>query len=570
MRRNNKMSDLSVGQGHGGGVRIAQRRPGRVPGADGPDWAVSTPGSSPEPLVPQATEPPDRQEAADRLFEVLLDLLGAGNAIDLRIARIAAWIRCQDPADCGYASHGAIFREHIGWGDSWLRALVRLVQSDLPLIQSAVCRGRLPPSVAVRAPGLVEPSEQSAWLQGALEGDLHRLPRPQRRRAAASPEVVRTVQLDQAELADIHRARQLARLVAGQPLSDPAADRFVLDCWRRGVDGAQLVAAARLDPPVPPERTPSSWCGLPDPATPILGPWSPPRDLPHALRLLERVQVARGSRVVLVGQAFYELASRALHHELGFDTLAQLARDGLGVPVRQLERHRRLALDLECLPPLAQAIDAGLDLARALLVASIACEDTVSDWLHVARNTGMAELQRAVKLAGRPGPRSVEPAVLGQYRRAIALAGQVVEAQPAGEAQPADATDTGDPLRVFVSLNAAWAPPTVPRYGCVHADLPTAARWFLQEVKIEPQRGFGKVKERDHHTCRNPECGRRSLRVQAHHLVFRSEGGSDDLCNGITLCPVCHLRLVHTGRISVTRVGRALVWRYPGRVVVAL
>jgi hypothetical protein len=460
----------------------------------------------------------------------MLELLGAGNAIDLRIARLAAWIRCQDPADCGYASHGAIFREHIGWGDSWLRALIRLVECDLPLIQAAVCVGKLPLSAAVRAPGLVEPSEQSAWLQCALEGDLHLLPRPKRREPTPPAGVVRTVQLDQTELADIHRARQLARLVAGQPLSDASADRFVLDCWRGGVKGAQLVAAARLDPPVPPERTPPNWCGLPDPATPILGPWSPPRDLPHALRMLERIQLARGSRVVLVGQAFHELASRALHHELGFDTLAQLAREGLGVPVRQLERHRRLALDLRHLPQLAQAIDAGLDLARARLVASIACEDSVEDWLYVARNTGIAELRRAVKLAGRPGPRSIEPAVLGQYRRAIALAAQVVEAEPTV------ATNTGDPLQVFVSLNAAWAPAAVPQYDCVHADLPAAARWFLQEVKIEPQRGFGKVKERDHFTCRNPECGRRSLRVQAHHIVFRSDGGSDDLGNGITLC----------------------------------
>ena len=89
-------------------------------------------------------------------------------------------------------------------------------------------------------------------------------------------------------------------------------------------------------------------------------------------------------------------------------------------------------------------------------------------------------------------------------------------------------------------------------------------------MKIEPQRGFGNVKERDNFTCRNPECGRRSLRVQAHHIVFRSDGGSDDLGNGITLCPVCHLRLVHKGRISVTRVGDTLVWRYPGRVVVTM
>lgn len=64
-----------------------------------------------------------RQEAADRLLGVMLEL--------------AAWIKCCEPADCGYASHTAIFREHTGrisvtrFGDTrvWLylgRAVVAL------------------------------------------------------------------------------------------------------------------------------------------------------------------------------------------------------------------------------------------------------------------------------------------------------------------------------------------------------------------------------------------------------------------------------------------------------------
>ena len=285
----------------------------------------------------------------------MLELVGAGNAIDLRIARLAAWIKCADPADCGYASHGAIFREHIGWGDSWLRALVRLVESDLTLLLAAVCQGRLPLSVAVRAPGLVESSQQSAWLRGALEGDGSGLPTRPRRARAGHPDPVRWVDLEHHQLREIRQARRLARLLAGKPLSDPGADHFVLDCWRSAASGAELLARARLDPPPPPQRAPPSWCGLPDPATPILGPWVTPRDLPHALRLLERTQVARGSRMVLLGQAYDEIASRALHHELGFTTLAQFARQALDLPVRQLERHRSLAHDLRCLPQLADA-----------------------------------------------------------------------------------------------------------------------------------------------------------------------------------------------------------------------
>jgi hypothetical protein len=48
----------------------------------------------------------------------------------------------------------------------------------------------------------------------------------------------------------------------------------------------------------------------------------------------------------------------------------------------------------------------------------------------------------------------------------------------------------------------------------VHPDQQEAAAWFLENVKPEPQRGFGKVKERDRFVCQNPECGRRTLRAQ--------------------------------------------------------
>ncbi len=153
----------------------------------------------------------------------------------------------------------------------------------------------------------------------------------------------------------------------------------------------------------------------------------------------------------------------------------------------------------------------------------------------------------------------------------LATADQATEP---GAPTPADhATDTGGllgGLQLFVSLEAAWAPPPVPNYDRVHVDLPKAARWFLENVRLDPQKGFGKVKERDHFTCRNPECGCRNLRVQAHHLHPRARGGGDEPENGITVCKCCHLRLIHTGRISVTRIGAALVWRYPGRVVVAV
>ena len=305
-----------------------------------------------------------------------------------------------------------------------------------------------------------------------------------------------------------------------------------------------------------------------------MGPWQQPRDLQHCLELIQLVQRARRGRTVMLGRIFAQVAEHKLYRELGYGSLLNMARQGLDISVRSLERYRALAQELEFLPQLGLAIEQGLDLGRAWMLANIACEETIDDWLFVARHTGKQELQRAIRLA-RHDEHTVRQ-VLDAYRlgveRALELLAEPASEPSAVEPDP-DTTQTGDPslaTRVFVSLNLAWAPPKLPAFDCVHADLPAAAAWFVENVVLDPQSVFGEVKERDDWTCRNPECGRQSIRVQAHHIHFRSLGGDDSLGNGITVCPVCHLRLIHTGIVSVRWQGGALVWRFPGRVVVAL
>lgn len=79
------------------------------------------------------------------------------------------------------------------------------------------------------------------------------------------------------------------------------------------------------------------------------------------------------------------------------------------------------------------------------------------------------------------------------------------------------------------------------------------------------------VKCRSRFRCQNPECGRITLLVEAHHVHFRRHGGADHPCNAVSLCPACHLRGVHTSdeRIRASRVIvedlEALLWEYPDR-----
>ena len=73
---------------------------------------------------------------------------------------------------------------------------------------------------------------------------------------------------------------------------------------------------------------------------------------------------------------------------------------------------------------------------------------------------------------------------------------------------------------------------------------------FLQQP-TEKIRREHRVFERDGWRCQAPGCfSRRNL--QAHHIQFRSHGGSDDQENLVTICWSCHLHGIHERRLKVT------------------
>jgi hypothetical protein len=493
---------------------------------------------------------PGQRAVADVLLDEMIVLSKAGAALDLRLAMVLAWFKRQNLALLGYSSFTAFCRERVEWRMSWLRRLIRLVECDLELVKAAVCRG-LPLTVAVLAPGKVEADEQALWLLAALRGEVVA------ERARGTRRRKRVVLAGRAARV-VHRARDLARLVAGRALSDAAADDFILKCWREQVPGEQLLAEARETPPAPEHDPLPPWCNEPDPATRLVGPWREPADLEEGLRLLEEVQRARRKRIVRLGECYAQMAGECLHRALGFDSLAEMVRQSFNLSVRTLERYRRLAERLAALPAVGRAVQAGLDSAgagesaaevgavdgpagaeargavdgaagahgsaadvgaagpsggaglditRAGLLLGVAQPETEEEWVRVALRTTVLELERATSMARR----GLEEEVLAAYRWAMV-----------------QTTNT-------IALRAMQAPAQALKVMAVHPELPVAAAWFVENVKPEPQRGFGKVKERDRFVCQNPECGRRSLRAEAHHVVFKSEGGSNDLDNGLTV-----------------------------------
>jgi 5-methylcytosine-specific restriction endonuclease McrA len=56
--------------------------------------------------------------------------------------------------------------------------------------------------------------------------------------------------------------------------------------------------------------------------------------------------------------------------------------------------------------------------------------------------------------------------------------------------------------------------------------------------------GFANTKayvlDRDNYRCQNKKCASKCKKLEVHHIVFRSNNGSDEASNLITLCKACH------------------------------
>ena len=70
--------------------------------------------------------------------------------------------------------------------------------------------------------------------------------------------------------------------------------------------------------------------------------------------------------------------------------------------------------------------------------------------------------------------------------------------------------------------------------------------------------GFANTKamvlNRDNYTCHYCKGKHKDSKLEVHHIIFRSNGGSDDESNLITLCHTCHTNL-HAGKIKLNLTG---------------
>ncbi|RMH53164.1 MAG: HNH endonuclease [Bacteroidetes bacterium] len=514
----------------------------------------------------------------DRVRQVVRALARGAAAIDLRIARLCCFIQTQDLRPLGYSSFTAFVRERLCWMPTWQRRLARLLRSDLDLVKQAVNSGVIPLTRALDAPGRVPVHHQRHFIEAVVAGvrfDALRY----------GPDEAVDV-LHGVDAATVRRARRLTRLLLGRRLADRSADQQMRAWHAQGAVPADLLDPTGPDAP-PPDPAEARWPdSADDPATVLLGPWTEPVDLDDAVQRAQVAMTTRHKRQAALARMLAEVHRSALYREWGFARFDDWVRHDLDMSVRHAYRLRADARAMDWFDDLAEAVDdKELPPDRAAMLAQLAdTAEGVRRWLVIAAHLPANELRRAVADRGKArrrqqryealladAPDLVRQAIAQRQERLEAAALTETDAGLAGwtpdSPRLGPAPDVADPV---AGISVALAGPEPVRSGPViaGAGVLAAARWLLETVELPPVRGIGRVRARADHTCANPECRRRCLRVHVHHVQPRALGGTDDDDNLRCLCPSCHLRLVHGGFMAIEAVGDADVFLYPGRAVV--
>ena len=222
---------------------------------------------------------------------------------------------------------------------------------------------------------------------------------------------------------------------------------------------------------------------------------------------------------------------------LGFASFGHYCEERLGMAERTVAQRIALARSLYRIPLLRRALrEKRISYEKARIIARHAEGEEVQGWIEKAETMPCVALRRAMQAKDEAQmcargtfsvwmPLSVAEVVKAAFRAARAAARRWLSA---GECLVALAEH-------FVEV---W-------------------REQLKQANTLQRR----IRARDKHFCQVPGCSRAA--VHAHHIKPRSQGGSDDPSNLISLCAAHHLHGIHGGRIRVT--GSApdeIVWEF--------
>jgi hypothetical protein len=531
----------------------------------------------------------DEVEAVDAR---LVALARAGAPLRRALARVAGeLLRRRTWEPLGFARAGDYARERPGLSARELCDLAHVdaALAKLPAIDAALSEGRLGWTKARLLCRVATPEDEGRWLAAAATLSAAALARQVRAIDVGSLEAGGTEASDDDAEREVLRIRvpkrvktkwgdvkRTVRRVAGEWLPNETCVELVaaevLSAIRLEVAPealpplAQRVRSAVADPELVPAPLPA--LPAPPPPSPFLQALvaglegADPRELDRRLcraAALERGLLAR------IGPLLLALVDARSPSQLGYRSLDAYARERLGISPRKARALLRLERACAISPALREAWRAGaLTVSQAELLVPLVLEPESEPfqpaWIERAAGVTLRRLGDDVEHALASG--SFDPALLPELP-----AGLQIGAQPTGGEETIPAAPETDVWVAHVPaevgrLFRACLCTVARRLGTPAAALEAMFDHFNDTWLCSTPRAY-RVFERDGYRCTVPGCtAQRNL--HAHHVLFRSRGGRDDLANLVTLCAAHHQRGVHRGVIRISgRAPEALVFELP-------
>ncbi|HEX9243770.1 MAG TPA: HNH endonuclease signature motif containing protein [Anaeromyxobacter sp.] len=244
-------------------------------------------------------------------------------------------------------------------------------------------------------------------------------------------------------------------------------------------------------------------------------------------RKLRRLSSLRARCDEVLAWCAVALRRSGLWRLLGYDGFRHYCAERLGLSARSVEERAKVEERRWASPALQEATRQGLPFEKLRLLARLP-EGEIAAWIPRAHALTCVALRRALE-------GEAERQMRAQRRVATPLPLRVAVVVAA--AVQAVRERTGLPLPAGKCL-AIVAAHFIRAWECAARPRKTLSR----EVR---ERGLGH--------CQVPGCSRRA--THAHHVLYRSRGGGDELENQIGVCEFHHLRCIHGGWLRV--VGRA-------------
>jgi hypothetical protein len=467
---------------------------------------------------------------------------------------LARLIECDGLIRLGYSRQVDYARERLGVPPRTMYAWVNLARAlrNKPLLRAAVEGGLVSPRKASAVASLAVGEDEEAWVTAAMRLPLRELEcavraeglEPSSAYGRVESRILRMQPADQ-DLLD-----EAIALV--QQLEDHQPSRWQcveIICQEWLAEFGYSDPRSPAQPPTGSERRQSVGVGRQLRALNVAAEW-PASQVPaspeSAAELDARILLLmEGRRAfdVAFGAVLGRLVRCAAWRAAGYDTLEEYCRERLGVSPRSVRERVWLERRMCALPELRAALAAGeVTYSKALTVARDATSCSVAQRIEEASATTWQQIEResTAREDRRNRARGVRR-LWGPEDAMGAISDAIASAQTAAGVSGLGVIGPGEAL----ALIATYFIDVYRAHPSLHS---SSSR--RREVLM---RGGG--------VCAVPGCSRSAH--HAHHIEFRSRGGSDDAHNLVGLCAVHHLRGIHSGHLSVDgRAGERLEWRF--------